>query len=327
MLQQVNLLIRLRRTIFVRSLKQVPLVYKILISLLIVGALLFLSKVELELTWKSTVITLGIHLFLCSRIKYSREKNLYLKQYKHVLMLSYFIDFVLISISFLLINVWLGLTTIVLSLLWATYRSNPLEKSFSLPVLPSRFFMTGSFLWHAKSRYFLPASWILIIMFIITGFIHQNFNLAMVAFVGGVFFSLLITVFQMESYEFIQTYITPEHFIRQSIKETLLNSVVFMSLPAIILLLLFPQQVIVALLTFVALLLIGLNMVFVKYALYPSLPIALFLLLVSMALIAALLISIYGAILIPLYYILIFYLYRNNVRKIISYEKSNSKFA
>lgn len=324
MLQQLNITIRLRWTIFIRSLGQVPFVYKILMFLLIGGVVVFLSKVVLVLTWKSFVVALIVHTFICSRIKYSGKKRYYLKQYKYLLPLSYFVDFVLVAIPFFITNIWLGLVTVLSSALFAIYRTKPIINKFSIPVLPSVFFVNSSFLWHAKSRYFLPVSWALIIMLTIIAFIHQNYNLALVVFAAGSFFSFFVTIFQNESHEFIQVYVSPKHFIKQTISETIINSVIFMLIPTILLLVFFPHRAGVTLSAFISLLLTTLNMIFVKYALFPSLPIALFVFVASLALIGALAISVYGAMLIPFYYVLIFYYYRSNIRKIICNNETSS---
>lgn len=324
MLQQSNITIKLRWTIFIRSLGQVPFVYKILMFLLLVGVVVFLSKVTLVLTWKSFVVALIVHTFICSRIKYSGKKRYYLKQYKYLLPLSYFVDFVLVAIPFFITNIWLGLVTVLSSALFAIYRTKPIINKFSIPVLPSVFFVNSSFLWHAKSRYFLPVSWALIIMLTIIAFIHQNYNLALVVFAAGSFFSFFVTIFQNESHEFIQVYVSPKHFIKQTISETIINSVIFTLIPTILLLVFFPHRAGVTLSAFISLLLTTLNMIFVKYALFPSLPIALFVFVASLALIGALAISVYGAMLIPFYYVLIFYYYRSNIRKIICNNETSS---
>lgn len=318
MLQQINIILKLKWTIFIRTLVQVPLVYKIIMSLLMAGVVVFLSKVSLLLTFKVFVVIFFTHIIICNQVKYSREKIIYLQQYKSLLSLSYFIDFVLVSVPFFLINILLGLITILSSALIAIYRTKPIKVNLSLPVSPSLLFIKSGFLWHANSRYFLPVAWILIILLITLAFIHKNFNLAMVAFAGISVFSFFVTIFQTESHEFIQIYISPKHFIRRTISETAINSVIFMLIPTILMLVFFPQRATSTLTAFISSLLIALNMIFVKYALYPSLPIALFVFVVSLALIGALIISVYGAVLIPFYYILIFYFYRNNIRKIIS---------
>lgn len=324
MLQQLNITIKLRWTIFIRSLEQVPFVYKILIFLLLGGVVAFLSKVMLVLTWKSFVVALALHIFICSRIKYSDNKIYYMKQYKYLLPLSYFVDFVLVSIPFFIIDILLGLITILSSALFAMYSSMPIKNKLSIPVLPSMLFVKRSYLWHAKSRYFLPISWALTIIMSIIAFIHQNYNLALVAFAAGSFFSFFVTVFQNESDEFVQIYVSPKHFIKQTISETIINSVIFMLIPSILLLVFFPHRAGVTLLVFISLLLTTLNMLFVKYALFPSLPIALFVFVASLALIGALAISVYGAVLIPFYYVLIFYYYRRNIRKIICNNETSS---
>jgi hypothetical protein len=240
-----------------------------------------------------------------------------LKQYSYLLFCSYAIDFVLIAILFFLLNPVFGIITCVTAILYAAFRSLSLQKPKISIVMPSLFFVKSSFLWHAQMRYLLPCTWIFITIFIIVGRLNDNPNLAFVAFGGGTLLACISTIFQSENLDFIQIYVNEHRFIKQTIIETVLNTIIFILPLAVVMIFLFPDNRWITSLIFVSVILLNINALWLKYAFFPAQSLVLVLFPVSLVFFGALATTIYGLVLVPVYYALLFRFYKKNIRKIL----------
>ena len=318
-LQTMQLLLQLKWKIFCRVTKQIPIGYTVFLLLCAAALSFVLLKIEAAVTWKSLLAAAGVHVALCSLVRYSDEKRQFLKQYKQTLFVSYVADFLLLSLPFFLINPFFGMATVATAFLYGMYRSLSLQKRKMNVVIPSPFFVKSSFLWHAKTRYLFPTVWISMLIFIIIGYVHQNPNLAFAALAVGAL-AILSTIFQIEKADFIQIYINEWHFMRRTLIETLCNSTLFLLPFTILLLFLFPENWLITLLVFACAVLLNINALWLKYAFYPSLLIAFIMLIMSLFFLGGLTIALYGygVILIPIYFAFLFRFCKNNIRQILN---------
>jgi hypothetical protein len=314
---QPLLILRTKATVFLRLLKQMPLIYSILLFLAGAFFSYILLKIDVPMSWKSLLPVVGAYIFLCSRVRYRNEKVWLLKQYPRLLFSSYVVDFLLISVPFFLLNPVYGIIACVVAIIYAIFRSLSLRKLKINVVIPSPFFLKSSFLWHAQMRYLFPCALIFILIFIIIGRLNENPNLAFVAFGGGAFLACLTTIFQSEKRDFIQIYINEYRFLKQTLIETVRNTIVFMLPPTMAMFFLFPDKLWVTLLIVFSVILLNINALWIKYAFYPSQILASVLFLVSLTFLGALATTIYGLVLVPLYYIFVFQLCKKNIRQIL----------
>jgi hypothetical protein len=294
-----------------------PLPYTAFLFVLATVLSYILLKIDVPTTWKSLLTVAVAHTFLCSRVQYRSEKVWLLKQYSYLLFCSYTIDFVLITIPFFLLNPIFGITTCVTAIFYAAFCSLLLQKPKISIVVPSPFFVKSSFLWHAQMRYLIPCAWIFILIFIIIGHLNDNPNLAFVAFGGGTFLACVATIFQSEKLDFIQIYTDEKQFIKRTIIETVLNTIIFMLPLAMVMIFLFPDNRWIILLVFASVILLNINALWIKYAFFPAQSLVLVLFPVSLVFFGTLATTIYGLVLLPIYYALLFRFYKKNIRKIL----------
>jgi hypothetical protein len=304
--------------IFCRVIRQVPLFYSVLLLFSAIACSIVLLKIEVPVTWVSLLAVACTHIYLCSQIQYRQGKKWLLKQYTYLLFCSYAVDFLLIAIPFFLLNPFLGIGACTTGVLCAVCRSLSAPRSKTSIVIPSPFFVKSAFLWHSQMRYLFPCTWIFIAALIIIGYVNENPNLAFVAFGGGVFLACLSAIFQSEKSDFIQIYVSEQRFIKQTLIETILNSILFMLPLMIIMLFLFSEKWLITLLAGITVLLLNINMLWIKYAFYPSMQLAFVLFLTSLVLLGALASTLHGLILVPVYYAFVFHFYKKNIRKIIA---------
>jgi len=310
---------------FFRTLKQIPLIYSTFILVLTMGLVYVLVLITIPVTLKSVLIAVFVHIFLCHSVRYRNEKVLLLKQYKNALSSAYIIDFLLIAVPFFLLNPVFGAVACVTAVLYGMFRAKSLRKPRVSLVVPSPFFVKSSYLWHAQMRYLLPFAWISIIAFIIIGRLHDNPNLAFVAFVGGTFLACFVTVFQSEKADFVQIYISEQRFLRQTLIETVFNTLIFVLPSAIAMLVLFSEKWWAVLLAIASITALNVNVLWIKYAFYPSQMLSFVLFLLSLFFLGALATTIYGLLLVPIYYAFLFRLCKKNTRKLLmNYERADN---
>ncbi|WP_298647794.1 hypothetical protein [uncultured Proteiniphilum sp.] len=305
-----------------RFLIQVPFPYAFLLSAMALLLGYVLLKIDIPVTWQSIAGAIVIQFFLCSRINYRADKRLFLRQYRDLYPLSVFIDSFFLSLPFVLVNGYLWMTAVIVAFLYSALDLSARRSVKLRPVLPSPFFMKSSYLWHAQQRYILPVIWILIALFIVIAYIHDNYNLGIVVLGGGTFIGFLATIMETEEADFVQMYINTKHFITRTLLETLYNTALYLFPLVAALFFLFPAERMVTLLFFPAVLLINVQLLWTKYAFYPSAPLATVIFFFGLLLQGALSITLYGIIIVPVYTVILYFLFIKNIRAIISvYEK------
>lgn len=314
----ITLIIRLKWTIFKRLIKQIPLFYKVITASAIVLMIYFLFMADVKLTWKSFLVASIIYFFLSSRIQYTAEHKLLLRQFSNALFSSLLLDTLAISVPFYFVNPALGAIVSVLAFIVSIYRSMYESRVKINFKIPSPFFVKSSYLWHAKVRYLLPTVWMLILLFIVIARVYDNYNLAAVSFGVGALLSFISTILQEEKPEFIKIYISKMHFIQRSLKETIYNAVIFMLVPVLAILLFFPEKWLISLILFLTLILLSVKLIVTKYAFYPSVTLASTIFVMGAFVTGALIVSVYGAIFIPIVLVLLYRQYSKNVSQLIT---------
>lgn len=307
-----------------RFLTQVPFPYIVLLTAIVILLGYLLVEIDIPATWQSIGGTVILHLFFCSRIKYSADKQLLLKQYPGLYPLSVFIDSFLFSLPFALVNGYLWIVAITVSVLYSALDLSMRQGIKIRPVLPSPLFKKSSFLWHAQQRYLLPVIWILIAILIVIASIHDNYNLGIVVLVGGSLVGFLVTMMETEEGDFVQIYISAKHFIRKTLMETLHNTTLYLFPLVVGLSILFPDEWMVTLLIFPAILLLNIQLLWTKYAFYPSALLAGVIFFAGLAFQLALSITIYGIVIVPVYTAVLYFIFQKNIHSIISIDKMNA---
>lgn len=311
-------IIQIKWTTFKRLTKQIPIVYLLIIVSSLLGLAYFLTRLNIEASWQTVSITSAIYIILFSRIEYKPEHRLLLKQYPNAFYTSVAIDALLISVPFYFVNIISGVTTsmlaLVLSLLFVKYEGKPKIN----PVVPSPFFIKGSYMWHSKMRYLLPMVWLVSLLLIVIVRVHDNYNLATVILGVGVIISFASTIMQAEDQSFVQIYLNKKHFIKTNLKETIYNSVIFILPMVAVMIILFPSKWYISLIMLVAIMVITVMLSVTKYAFYPSLTLALVIFVIGLLAVGALAVSLYGIALIPIYFAVLYYQYSKNVSKLLN---------
>lgn len=231
---QLKLLIRLKLTIWQRTIRQIPVVY---LALLLAFAMFIgwaLIKADIAVTWKLTVVVAALQFLVCKQLKYPDNKKELLNQYKALFTISFLIDSLITTFPYLFLHFYFWLVAMEIVIIYTLYVSfsdkadNEIE--IKQLVMPSPFFPKSAYLWHSQFRVLLPVIWLFIAIITIIAHIHENFNLAIVTYGIAVFISLASTILQKEEPDFISIYLNSKHFRKQTIKETF-TSVTVLSLP------------------------------------------------------------------------------------------------
>lgn len=311
-------IIQIKWTTFKRLTKQIPFVYLLIIVSSFLGLAYFLTRLNIEASWQTVSIASAIYIILFTRIEYKTEQRLLLKQYPKAFYTSVAIDALLISAPFYFMNIISGITTsmlaLVLSLVYVKYEGKPKIN----PVVPSPFFIKGSYMWHSKVRYLLPMVWLVSLLLIVVARVHDNYNLATVSLGVGALISFASTIMQSEDQSFVQIYLNKKHFIKTNLKETIYNSMIF-ALPMVtIMIMLFPSKWYISLILLVTIIVITVMLNVTKYAFYPSLTLAIVMFVIGVFAVGALAISLYGIALIPIYFAVLYYQYSKNISKLLN---------
>lgn len=305
-----------------RFITQVPFLYVFLLSAITILLGYILLKIDIPATWQSIAGTTIIQLFFCSRINYTSDKRLFLKQYPRLYPLSLFMDSFLLSLPFVLVNRFLWITAVIVSFFYSVLTLSAKHNIKIRPVLPSPLFMKSSYLWHAQQRYLLPTIWLLIVIFIVIAHLHDNYNLGIVVLAGGSLIGFLATIMETEETDFIRMYINTKHFANRTLLETLYNTTLYLLPLVVMLFILFPAEWMVTLVFFPAILLLNVQLLWTKYAFYPSALLAGVIFFCGLVFQLALSITLYGIVIVPLYTVALYFIFLRNIRSIISIDET-----
>ncbi len=316
---QLKLLFRLKLTIWQRTIWQIPIVY---LALLLVFALFIgwaLIKADIAVTWKSIAVVAALQFLVCKQLKYPNNKKELLNQYKALFTISFLIDSLITTFPYLFLHFYFWLVALGIVIIYTLYISfsdkSDNELEIKQLVIPSPFFPKSAYLWHSQYRVFLPAVWLFIATITVIAHIHENFNLAIVTYGIGIFTSLITTILQKEKSDFISIYLNNKHFRKQTIKETL-ASVTVLSLPLSVLLLsLFPSEWLIISISFLCVLLVSMNLLWIKYIFYPSIMPASLFLFIGIFIQAVFTLSLYSTPLILTYYIALYSIFKKRTDK------------
>lgn len=315
----LNDLLALKWKIFRRSVSEIPVAYLLLLLLMILAAGYVILKIEVPVNWKSLFVVAVVQLLLCMQIPRNADRKMLLKQYPGVYKWDRFLNYFLISGLFLLLALpfWLVALGVSLLLMWCDELVS-CKGIGSRIVLPSPFFLKSSYLWHSRLRYLLPVIWIGILTLEVIAFRVENYELAVVSTGGGSLIAFLVVVMRYEKSDFLRMYVNSSHFMKQTFQETIVNTAVFMILPVVLLLSFFPQQWHVSMLVVLLVEVFNIHLLWIKYLFYPSEALGEVMLIISMLLQWVMVVSIYGVVLLPLYYWLLFRQCKRNIGALIS---------
>ncbi len=310
-LHQVKLIFFLKLTIWKRSIREIPVVYLILLSVFALLAGWALLRADISVTWKSLSAVAILQWVICTRLKYRDNKKELLRQYQKLYPSSFLIDILLTTLPFLLVHVCFWLVAMAVAFLYMMFSTKTDTRiNVTQPTIPSPFFPKSAFLWHSQFRVFLPTVWLFIVIISVIAYLHENFNLAIVVYCGGIFISIMTIILQKEERDFITVYLNGKHFRKRTTDETLASTVIFALPFAILLLLLFPSEWPAIAASFLCILLISVNLLWIKYIFYPSLLLASLFFFIGIFVQAVCILSPYGLALIPFYYIGLYRFYK-----------------
>lgn len=282
-----------------------------------------LLNIDIPVTWQSIVGAVIIQFFICSRINYRVDKRLFLRQYRGSYPLSVFIDSFLFSIPLALVNRYVWGVAVIVAFLYSVLDLSARRSVKTRPVFPSPFFMKSSYLWHARQRYALPVIWILIVLFIFIARLHDNYNLGIVVLAGGAFIGFLATIMETEDAYFVRMYVSIKYFTARTLVETLYNTSLYLFPLVAVLFFLFPAEWRITLLLFPVVLLINVQLLWTKYAFYPSSLLAAVIFFFGLLLQGTLSITLYGIIIVPIYTAGLYFLFLKNIRVIILIDEKH----
>jgi hypothetical protein len=322
---QLNNILKLKWKIFKRSLREIPVVYIILLAAIIFVVTYLLLKIDVAVTYKSLSITGIIQLILCQQIRQDIDKQMLLKQYPCLFRYYQLIDYFFIACFFLFVGVAFWFVALAVSFLY-TLIGGWLSGSVSKMriVLPSPFFVKSSYLWHSRHRYLLPVMWAVIVVLVIIAYVTDNYNLGIVATGVGSFVAFLFTIMQYEKIDFLRMYDDVSRFMLQTFRETVFNTAIFILLPTLCLLCFFPEEWHITVMVVVAIFLLNIHLLWIKYLFYPSDVLGGVMFVMGIVLQWAMVVSIYGLIALPVYYYLLYRQCKKNIHRILSnYERSD----
>lgn len=304
-----------------RFLTQVPFPYVLLLSAITILLGYVLLKIDIPATWQSITGVVIIQLFFCSRINYRVDKRLFLRQYPGLYPLSIFIDSFLLSLPFILVNIYLWITAVIVSFFYTVFDLSARHSIKIRPILPSPFFMKSSYLWHAQQRYLLPIIWFLIAIFIVIAYLHDNYNLGIVVLMAGSLIGFLATIMETEGADFVRMYISTKHFVTRTLSETLYNTSLYLFPWVVMLFILFPTEWMITLFFFPAFLLLNVQLLWTKYAFYPSALLAGVIFFCGLLFQMALCITLYGIVIVPVYTVVLYLILKKSIRSILSIDE------
>lgn len=259
---------------------------------------------------------------VCKQLKYPNNKKKLLNQYKALFPVSFLIDSLVTTLPYLLLHIYFWLVAVGIVVIHTLYISFSDKADSEIEIkqlaIPSPFFTKSAYMWHSQFRVLLPVIWFFIATITIIAHIHDNFNLAIVTYGIGVFISLITTILQKEKSDFIAIYLNSNHFRKRTTIETLTSATIF-SLPLSVLLLsLFPSEWQIISVSFLCVLLVSLNLLWIKYIFYPSIMLASLFFFIGIFIQIVCTLSIYSTPLIVIYYITLYTLFKRRTDKYFS---------
>ena len=322
-INQLKFIILLKLTIWKRTVREISPVHLILLSIFALAAGWALLKADIPVTWRSLSVAAMLQLLVCTRLKYPDNKKELLNQYPELYPASLLTDTLLTTLPFLWVHAYFWLIAIAVAVLYVifTVRKNEGIQVKRLTI-PSPFFPQSAYLWHSQFRVFLPALWFFIVAIAVIASVHENFNLAVVMYSGGISVSVLAIILQKEEQDFIYIYLNSAHFRKRITQETLISATTLALPLAVLLLILFPAEWRIIALIFACILLINIHLLWIKYIFYPSELLAALFFFAGTAVQATLAFSYYGLAMIPFYYLGLYYFLK---RKTDNYFAGNER--
>ncbi len=308
---QLQLISQLKLKILARTVREIPVLYLVLLSVFAVSASWALLRTDIAVTWKSGVAVAAIQWLICTRLKYQNNKKELLNQYPRLYAASLLVDALFATLPFLLAHIYFWLIAMAVAVGYVVFS---VQKKEGIRVkqitLPSPIFVKSAYLWHAQFRVFLPTLWLFIIVIAVIARVHDNFNLAIVTYCVGIFISVTSIILQKEEPDFIAIYINSTRFRKRTLSETLVNTLLFALPLAVLLLILFPTQWQIIALSFFCVLLISIHLLWIKYIFYPSMLLASLFFAIGIFIQAVCALSPYTLPLIPAYYLLLYNIFK-----------------
>lgn len=295
----------------------------IILGLFMVLLIFILYKSNLIFNTRNTLFVLLFFLTTYQSLQRNKRKKYFLRQYGKVFWYSNTIDMFLLSIPILIALDYQFFCVVTLFILVYQlvdyYLFSKVNSTFNykLWVIPS-LFMKPSYMFHSHSRPLLPIVWGAIIMLQIIAFVYNNYNLSAVSFLLLTVLSIFITLMKYEPIGFIAQFSTAKHFILTSCRELFINTLIFIAAPMMLLLLFFPEKVLVSLLALLYIYITVYAILWVKYIFFQNEVLTLLFLLGFLPIQSVLLYFVYT---IPLALILQYALYQwfySSVKKMIA---------
>lgn len=322
-INQLKLIILLKLIIWKRSVREIPIVYLVIFSVFALVAGWTLLKADIPVTWKSLSVAAMLQLLVCTHLKYPDNKKELLNQCPKLYPASLLTDTLLTTLPFLGVHAYFWLIAVAVAVLYVIFTvwKNEGTQGKRLTI-PSPFFVKSAYLWHSQFRVFLPVLWLFIVVIAVIARVHENFNLAVVMYCGGISVSVLAILLQKEKQDFIYIYLNSTHFRKRITQETLISATTLALPLAVLLLILFPAEWRIIALIFACILLISIHLLWVKYIFYPSELLAALFFFAGIAVQATLAFSYYGLAVIPFYYLGLYYFLK---RKTDNYFAGNER--
>ncbi|HBK30947.1 MAG TPA: hypothetical protein DEF88_02960 [Porphyromonadaceae bacterium] len=320
MFHQLLLIIKLKWVIFKRQLREIPPLYLILLAALIAAAACVLIKMDVRVTYRSLSVAAIVQILLCAQIPWNISKQLYLKQYSYLSGLYRGINYSLLSLPFLLIDIRFWLVALCTAIVYTAFANSTILKGISKmrPIIPSPFFVKSSYLWHSRQRYLLPLIWAGMILIEIIAHSAGNYNLAIVVLVTGSFIAFMMTIMQYEKIDFIRMYADASRFMAHTAMEIMVNTAVFIALPVLLIIVFFPQAWQITSIAVLIIFLMNIHFLWMKYGFYPSEVLSGILTVAGLFIQGALVVTVYGLIALPPYYYILYRHCKKNIHYLLA---------
>lgn len=315
-LHQLRLSLRLKLKIWQRTIREIPVVYLVLLSLFAFAGIWVLLKINIVLTWKSAITVAIIQSIICTQLHYKNNKKEFLNQFPNLYPIFLFSDTFLSTLPFLLIDIYHWFIALTIGTLYTILSIQSQNKiRIKQTIIPSPFFPKSAYLWHSQFRVSLPVIWLFILAISIIAYAHNNFNLAIVTYCGGIFISLIRVIWQKEEADFVAIYLNSFHFRKRITLETFVSTIILALPLSVLIVCLFPPNWQIIVIAFISIILVSFNLLWIKYIFYPSIILSSLFFFVGVCIQFVCALSPYSIPLIPIYYIALYLILKKKTDK------------
>jgi len=268
-MNKLYLYLRLRSVSFYRMLREIPFVYLFLLLGVAGIAVYGLMRVDVEATGRNVIISLCVFIMACSAIRIACSEKILLKSLNISLTMVSVVKYLLLSIPFFFLNLYIGLSAVAIAWVYAVIHSKITNRPSNKKMCV--FYKKTSYQWLSSFRQ--EGVWILLIGLFCFGIALYHKNEQMLCVVFGLLLCLpsFMSYYRMvDNKKWLMIYKNASFLMRGKLIELVVNTIMLATVCLLLVAIFAPEHIVLFALLTLTFLYVNILTFYCYYSHYPS---------------------------------------------------------